>query len=99
MPEFQKLAAQFAGDSTVRILTIDARDANVDDLRDWLRKKHYTFETLLDDGYLLANDIHDFPTTWVLDPAGRVVFTKAGWSEQLVEEFGWRIAMARTTIP
>jgi tetratricopeptide (TPR) repeat protein/peroxiredoxin len=95
MPEFQKLAAQYAGDSTVRILAIDSRDPSVDDLRAWLRKKGYTFTTLLDDGYLARADVIEFPTTWVLDRSGQVVFKKVGWSEKLVEEFTWRIQMAR----
>ncbi len=40
-------------------------------------------------------DLHEYPTTWVLDRQGRVVFTKIGWSEKLVEEFAWRIETAR----
>jgi len=100
MPEFQKLASQYAADSSVKILTID-NDPNTDALRAWLDKKKYTFTTLIDDGYLNRSNIHSFPTTWFLDSSGRVVFTKTGWSEKLVEEFGWRIDMIRNgaTVP
>ena len=28
---------------------------------------------------------------WFLDPRGREVFEKVGWSEKLLEEFSWRI--------
>ncbi len=94
MPEFQKLSVQFAHDTAVRILTID-NDANTDSLRTWLGKKGYTFTTLLDDGYLKRINVPSYPTTWFIDPAGRIVFTKVGWSEKLVEEFGWRIELLK----
>lgn len=95
MPELQKLASQYAADSSVRILTID-NDPNTDELRTWLAKKGYTFTTLLDDGYLGRSDLHVFPTTWFVDPRGRKVFTKTGSSEHLAEEFAWRIEAIRT---
>jgi thiol-disulfide isomerase/thioredoxin len=92
MPEVQKLAMQFANDTTVRVLTID-NDPNTDELRSWMQKKGYTFTTLIDDGYTKRSAIRGYPTTWFIDPSGRVVFTKLGWSEKLVEEFAWRIEM------
>jgi tetratricopeptide (TPR) repeat protein/thiol-disulfide isomerase/thioredoxin len=98
MPELQNLATKYASDSTVRILTID-NDPNTDELRSWMQKKGYTFTTLVDDGYLSRSNMHTFPTTWFLDPSGRVVFTKTGWSEKVVEEFTWRIDMIRGVVP
>lgn len=95
MPEFQKLATTFAHDSTVRILTID-NDPNTDELRAWMTKKNYSFTTLIDDGYLKRSGVSVYPTTWFVDPTGRIVFTKTGWSEQLVEEFTWRIEMIKS---
>jgi thiol-disulfide isomerase/thioredoxin len=92
MPEVQKLAARFASDTSVRILTID-NDPNTDELRSWMQKKAYTFTTLIDDGYTKRVGVRGYPTTWFVDPNGRVVFTKVGWSENLVEEFVWRIEM------
>jgi thiol-disulfide isomerase/thioredoxin len=94
LPEFQKLSVQYGKDTTVRVLTID-NDPNTDALREWMTKKGYTFTTLLDDGYLGRAGIHAYPTTWFVDANGRVVFEKTGWSEKLVEEFGWRIDMLR----
>ena len=94
LPEFEKLSVKYAGDSAVRVLTID-NDPNTDSLSLWLTKRKYTFATLLDDGYSRRSSVHSFPTTWFLDPSGRVVFTKSGWSEKLVEEFGWRIEMIK----
>ena len=49
--------------------------------------------TLLDDGYTRRANLRGYPTTWFVDPDGRVVFTKLGWSERLIEEFVWRIEM------
>ncbi len=98
MPAVQKLATRFAGDSTVRVLTID-NDPNTDELRSWMQKKGYTFTTLLDDGYTKRSAIRGYPTTWFVDSAGRVVFTKTGWSENLLEEFVWRIEMIQTNTP
>lgn len=98
MPDVQKLATRFASDSTVRIITID-NDPNTDELRSWMDKKKYTFTTLIDDGYTKRSGIRGYPTTWFIDPAGRVVFTKVGWSENLLEEFGWRIEMIQAKPP
>jgi tetratricopeptide (TPR) repeat protein len=95
MPEFQKLATKFASDSTVKILTID-NDPNTDELRAWMAKKGYTFMTLIDDGYLKRGGVDTYPSTWFVDSSGRIVFTKTGWSEQLVEEFTWRIEMIKS---
>jgi len=36
-----------------------------------------------------------FPTTWFIGPDGRIEFAKRGWSEKLVEEFGWRVEATR----
>jgi tetratricopeptide (TPR) repeat protein len=94
LPELQALSVKYAGDTTVRILTID-NDPNTDELRDWMAKKHFTFTTMLDDGFIARTDVHLWPTTWFLDGDGRVVFTKTGWSEKLLEEFGWRIDMIK----
>lgn len=94
MPEFQKFAAQYASDPSVRVLTID-NDANTDALREWLAKKGYTFTTLIDDGYLGRAGTRAFPTTWFVDADGRVQFEKTGWSEKLGEEFAWRVDMLR----
>ena len=51
---------------------------------------------LLDDGYVTAHaDVRAFPTTWFLDRQGLIAFEKVGWSQELVEEFSWRIEALR----
>lgn len=98
LPEYQKLFDKYAKDPDVVILTID-NDANQDDVPPWMAQKKYTFPVLIDDGYVSKAGISGFPTTWFLDPQGRKVFEKEGWSEKLLEEFSWRIEAIRGSIP
>ena len=54
------------------------------------------FRVLLDNGYVAQKaKITSFPTTWFLDRDGKKAFEKVGWSEQLLEEFSWRIEAIR----
>jgi tetratricopeptide (TPR) repeat protein len=94
LPEYQKLFEKYANDPAVAILTID-NDQNPDDVPPWMAQKKFTFPVLLDDAYVNKTGIRAFPTTWFLDPQGRKVFEKIGWSEKLLEEFGWRIEALR----
>ena len=94
MPEFQKLAAKYAHDAHVRVLTID-NDQNPEQVRKFMRDKKYTFAVLLDDGFVGKNSITSFPTTWFLDKQGRIAFDKRGASDKLLEEFSWRVEALR----
>jgi thiol-disulfide isomerase/thioredoxin/Flp pilus assembly protein TadD len=94
LPDYQKLYEKYAADPGVAILTID-NDANPDDVPPWMAQKKYTFPVLIDEGYVGKAGIGTFPTTWFLDAQGRKVFEKVGWSEKLLEEFGWRIEAVR----
>jgi tetratricopeptide (TPR) repeat protein len=91
LPDFQKLHEQYKNDADVVILTID-NDQNPNDVPPWMAQKKFNFPVLLDDGFVGTKaGITAFPTTWFLDREGRLAFVKQGWSEKLVEEFGWRI--------
>jgi thiol-disulfide isomerase/thioredoxin/Flp pilus assembly protein TadD len=94
MPEFQKFHEKYRNDPGVAVVTID-NDPNPDDVRTWMTKHKYDFPVLLDDGYVSKAGIHAFPTTWFVDPTGRIDFVKVGWSESLAEEFGWRVEALR----
>jgi tetratricopeptide (TPR) repeat protein len=94
MPDYQELAKKYAGDKDVLILTIN-NDKNPDEAREWMKKKGFDFNVLLDDGYVTKVGIHAFPTTWFVAPDGKISFTKVGWTEKLVEEFGWRVELLR----
>jgi thiol-disulfide isomerase/thioredoxin/Flp pilus assembly protein TadD len=98
LPEYQKLFEKYAKDPDVVILTID-NDANPDDVPPWMAQKKYRFPVLIDDGYVSKSGINVFPTTWFLDQEGRKIFEKSGWSEKLLEEFGWRIEAIRGPSP
>ncbi|HEX8172053.1 MAG TPA: redoxin domain-containing protein [Thermoanaerobaculia bacterium] len=89
MPEFQKLAAKYASDPRVAVLTIN-NDNDPPQVRKWMAAHKYDFRVLLDDGYA-GKHIGGFPTTWFVDRDGRLAFVQSGWSARLVEEFTWRI--------
>jgi hypothetical protein len=90
-----KESARSPSDPDVAILTID-NDDNPDEVPPWMKQKGYTFPVLLDDGYVAKAGVTAFPTTWFIDRDGRKVFVKTGWSEKLLEEFGWRIEAVRS---
>ncbi len=94
MPELERFWRQVAGDSAVRLLTID-NDQDLDSLRAWMRGHHYDLPVLRDGGYADRAGVHAFPTTWFLDRSGRIAFVKEGWSEELAEEFGWRVEILK----
>ena len=62
----------------------------------WMAEKELEFPVLLDGGYASDNGVQAYPTTWFIDPQGRRVFVKTGWSDKLLEEFAWRIEELRT---
>ncbi len=94
MPEFQKLYERYSGDPEVVVLSIDTED-NPDELREWMADKEFTFEVLLDDGYVSRVGISAYPTTWFIDRNGKIAFIETGSAESLSEEFGWRIEALR----
>jgi hypothetical protein len=56
-----------------------------------MRSKKYDFPVLLDNGFSKKENVRAWPTTWFIDPQGRMAFKKEGWTEHLLEEFSWRI--------
>ena len=98
LPDYQKLFTKYAGDAGVVILTVN-NDRNPDDVPPWVAQRKFTFPVLIDDGYVDKVPLNTFPTTWFLDEQGRKMFEKIGWSEQLLEEFSWRIEALRVTRP
>ena len=90
MPEVQRYWRQVAQDSTVRLLTIN-NDPDLTALREWMQRRQYDLPVLVDAGYAGRAGVQAYPTTWFVDRAGRIAFSKSGWSEELAEEFGWRV--------
>lgn len=95
MPEMQRFWRQVAADSAVRFLTIN-NDQNLEELGQWMRQNQYDIPILVDGGYAARSSVNLFPTTWFLDRAGRIAFVKPGYSEQLAEEFGWRVEVLKS---
>ena len=93
--EFAKLAQRYVEDPAVLVLTIN-NDTDPNVVREWMAKREYRFPVLLDDGYARSASVTSYPTTWFIDRQGRIAFTKKGWSEQLEEEFAWRVEALRT---
>lgn len=94
LPEFAALARAYARDPEVEILTIH-NDGEADEIAAWMREHGHDFPVLLDRGYCEQAGVRAFPTIWVLDRAGRVVFSERGAKPNLREEYGWRIESLR----
>jgi len=94
MPEIQAFYDQYRDDPAVAVLTI-ANDPDPDVVRRFMEEKGFSFPVLLDDGYVRDVNVRAFPTTWFVDPDGKIWFEKMGWSEELAQEFSWRIESLR----
>lgn len=90
MPDLAALAKRYANDGQVRIVTVDT-DSDPAVVRQWMKEHHYDFPVLLDDGWTHRAGVFAYPTTWFLDPEGRIAFKKEGWTDKLVDQFSWRI--------
>jgi tetratricopeptide (TPR) repeat protein len=95
MPEMQRFWRQVAPDTAVRVVTV-SNDADLAALKDWLQRHQYDMPVLVDAGYAGRAGVQAYPTTWFLDRSGRIAFIKVGWSEELAEEFGWRVDILKT---
>ncbi|MBZ5712520.1 redoxin domain-containing protein [Nannocystis pusilla] len=98
MPDLQQLADAFAGSRDVVVTTINLDDA-ADHLPAWLRERDLRLEVALGERYAMDNGYNTLPTTLFVDRGGAVVFTKDAATEQLVEEFTWRIDALRAPRP
>lgn len=94
MPDIQEVARKYADDPSVEVFTID-NDTSPELVRRFMDDKGYDFRVLLDDGYLQRSGVVAYPTTWFVGSDGRIAFLKRGWSDDLVEEFSWRIDALR----
>ena len=95
MPDFEHWYESVRADTAVVVITVDYQDADHHALERFAQKRHLLFPILLDDDYVDKTRVHAFPTTWFIDRAGQVAFTREGWSEALAEEFNWRVELLR----
>jgi thiol-disulfide isomerase/thioredoxin len=90
MPDLHRLQQKYAADPKVRILTVN-NDNDRAKVAKWMEKNGYSFPVLLDDGYVRKARVKAFPTTWFVDPEGKIAFEHSGNVANLVDEFSWRI--------
>ena len=95
MPGIQEFYDQHKDDPGVVFLTI-ANDTNPDLVHRFMAEHEYSFPVLLDDGFVRDAGVRAFPTSWFIDARGQIWFEKQGWSEELAEEFGWRVEALRS---
>jgi len=95
MPEIQAFYEEYKDDPGVVFLTI-ANDTNPDLVHRFMAEHEYSFPVLLDDGFVQDAGVRAFPTSWFIDAKGQIWFEKRGWSEELAQEFGWRVEALRS---
>ncbi len=98
MEDVEALHRRYADDPDVVILTIN-NDSDIEEVIEWMTGREFTFPVLRDDGYVGGAGINAFPTTWFLDTEGRIVFEKTGWSQEVAQEFSWRVEAIREGSP
>ncbi|MGI9035085.1 MAG: redoxin domain-containing protein, partial [Pyrinomonadaceae bacterium] len=93
MPQLQQLYKKYQNDKDVAIITMDTND-ELETVKKFIADKKYEFPVLLGDSYtgnIMSNGNIVFPTTLFVDKQGKIAFTKTGSSDNLFDEFGWRI--------
>ena len=73
------------------VLTINSKDGTKEQVQSWMDARGYTFPVLWGDGYFRRAGVRTFPTTWVVDRQGRIVFEWIGGAAgRFAQELGWR---------
>jgi thiol-disulfide isomerase/thioredoxin len=95
MPQLQQLHREHANDAKVAIATINV-DENDALVKRWMAANHVDVPVIVGTPKLAAGaGVSGYPTTWFLDPSGRIAFAKLGGTKRLEQEFSWRIAALR----
>lgn len=94
LPEFQKLADDYANDPEVEVVSI-YNQGERDEVNAWMRERGYNFDVLLAGDYCEESKVNSFPTLWVLDRDGKLAYSRSGGVQRLREEFGWRVESLR----
>jgi thiol-disulfide isomerase/thioredoxin len=90
MRDLARLGAKYKQDRDVVVLTVNI-DHDPERVRRWIAANKFPMTVMLDDGWAARQPISGYPTTWFVDPGGRIAFTKLGATLNLVNEFRWRI--------
>ena len=73
------------------VFTINVKDPTRDHVRTWMEQRNYDFPVLWGERYHLESGVSAYPTTWVVDREGRIVFEVVGGTGHFSQEFGWRV--------
>ena len=90
MPELQQLYKKYSGVKDVAVITIDSLE-ELETIKKFMTGKKYDFPVMLSGDYFSTAPVDAYPTTWFVDKQGKIVYTKIGYSKNLLEEFDWRI--------
>ncbi len=87
MPELQKLHEKYQSNKNVEVLGISCSEKQDADPKKFMEEKKATYNSLLLGDEVARNfSVSGFPTLFVIGKDGKIAFTKAGFSETLVEE-------------
>jgi thiol-disulfide isomerase/thioredoxin len=92
-PEFQKLYTKYKDDPRIAFVAVstDSTDTPTSSIASYIDKNHFTFPVARGADYATTNHINNIPLTWWVNPEGKIAYSKLGGSQELVEEFTWRI--------
>lgn len=93
LPDFEKLYQKYKNDPKVVVLSMSTDEAStpVQSIADFVQGHRYSFPVLLGGDFASKHSIAPIPMTWFINPEGRKVFEKIGYTKELEEEFDWRI--------
>jgi thiol-disulfide isomerase/thioredoxin len=98
-PEFQTLYTKYKDDPRIAFLAVstDSTDTPTSSITSYIDKNHFTFPVARGADYATTNRINTIPLTWWVNPEGKIIYSKLGGSQELVDEFTWRIEALEST--
>jgi thiol-disulfide isomerase/thioredoxin len=92
-PQLQLLYEKYKDDPHVAILAVatDETATPTTSITSYIDKNKFTFPVARSGEYSTENHINTIPLTWWVDPGGNIIYRKVGSTEDLVDEFTWRV--------
>jgi peroxiredoxin len=84
MPEFQKAYEKYKDQANFMMINVTSTESDPSAVPEFLRSNGFTFPVLLDDGTESPTLVADqygvvaIPTTYIVDPAGKIVYKRSG---------------------